>query len=393
MKILIVIGSFYPATVYGGPVFSTLYTSRELASAGHQVYVSTTNANGPVRLEVETDRFIRLGDNLHVKYYGWATQATFSWRLLLNVWKDIGKTDVVFLQGVFSPYVPVSLFYAALLGKPVVLSPRGSLGERCIADKRAVLKRLWINMLIRPFAGKIVWHATSEKDRLGILDNFKNAEVHMVPNGVDISEYEKASTLPPEEYMLKFTGMKFAPRQIIVSMGRLHKIKGFDILVRSFAAIRGDYPEAVLLIAGPDGGERKNLEQLIHECGLEGRVFLTGEVSGADKVDFLANADLFVLPSQHENFGNVYVESLAAGTPIVASSNTPWAEVEAKGCGLCVPNTVEETASAMRRLLGRDLEVMGLAGRAWARGTFSWTAIASELSGIFEQMAAKKANG
>ncbi|MDA8155232.1 MAG: glycosyltransferase [Actinomycetota bacterium] len=394
MNILIIIGSFYPATYYGGPVFSTLYTGRELARLGHNVYVASTNANGPENLDVETDRFISLGENLHVKYYGGATPAGFSWRLLLNIWKDIKKADVVFLQSVFSSHVPVSLFYAALLGKPVVLSPRGSLSAWTIAKSRAGLKRLWLRTLITPFsAKKLAWHATSDEERAAILRNFARANVYIAPNGIDFSEYEKPETLSSGEYMAKFAGVKSNAGLKIVSMGRLHQKKGFDILVRAFSAIRKDFPGSVLLIAGPDGGERANLERLINECGLENFVFLTGEISGADKVAFLANADLFVLPSHDENFGNVYLESLAAGTPIIASTNTPWAGVEANGCGLCVPNTVEGTAGAMRRLLEQDLDEMGRAGRAWARETFSWTAIANKLTGIFERVAAGAANG
>ena len=66
-----------------------------------------------------------------------------------------------------------------------------------------------------------------------------------------------------------------------------------------------------------------------------------------EKVDFFVNADLFVLPSHNENFGLVYVEALAAGTPVVASKNTPWEEVEDANCGKWVNNCVVETAKAM----------------------------------------------
>ena len=85
---------------------------------------------------------------------------------------------------------------------------------------------------------------------------------------------------------------------------------------------------------------------------------MIGTIENQEKIDFLANADLFVLPSHNENFGNVYVESLATGTPVVASLQTPWRHVEDYKCGKWVANNIESTCSAMLELLGNDRSIM-----------------------------------
>ena len=70
MKLNLIIPSFYPATVYGGPIFSTLNTCRELAKFDNiDIYVSTTNANMNSKLDIKTNIFTELEKNIFVKYY------------------------------------------------------------------------------------------------------------------------------------------------------------------------------------------------------------------------------------------------------------------------------------------------------------------------------------
>ena len=114
-------------------------------------------------------------------------------------------------------------------------------------------------------------------------------------------------------------------------MGRIHKKKGFDILIDSFSAISSRGFDGVLLIAGKDDGHQSFLDEKVKFKF--NRSSFYRRASGIDKVKFSSGGDLFVLPSHNENFGNVYLESLACGTPVVASWNTPWSEVEEHGCG------------------------------------------------------------
>ena len=127
------------------------------------------------------------------------------------------------------------------------------------------------------------------------------------------------------------------------------------------------------------------LDKLIQQLNLTNKVFFVGEILDQDKIDFLANADIFAFPSHDENFGNVYIESLAAGTPIVASLNTPWQEVEAANCGKWVPNTIEETSKAMLELLTKDRELMRFNTKAMAN-KYEWQNIALQFKKLFEEM-------
>jgi len=168
-------------------------------------------------------------------------------------------------------------------------------------------------------------------------------------------------------------------------MGRLQKKKGFDILIDSFAIALKEYPDSYLLIAGPDEGEKVNLDKQIEKLGLKEKVYLIGNIKDQDKIDFLANADLFVLPSHNENFGNVYLESLATGTPIVASFGTPWSEVKKYDCGKWVANNVEDTSKAMVEVLGRDREKMRTNSMNLA-SQYDWSSVAKQFKKVFEEI-------
>lgn len=385
MKISLVIPSFFPAVIYGGPVFSTFHTCEELAKIEDvEVYVSTTNANMTTRLDVQTNEWTKFEENFFVKYYNETKINKYSLSLILGIWKDINHADVVHVQSVFSVSTPVSLFFAWFFKKPILLSPRGQFGMWCL-DNGSVFKQKWLNWCIKPFTKNITWHATAEQEKDEIQTIFPNVAVEIVSNGIEYEKFQNSNVLLKKEYLKKFTNQDIKSDKIIVSMGRLQKKKGFDILIDSFNNTLKLYPNSILLIAGEDEGEEKNLKKQIGKLDLGKQVFLIGAIGGQDKIDFLANADLFVLPSHNENFGNVYVESLAAGTPIVASKNTPWSEVEEVDCGKWVNNTVGETAEAIIDMLKKDRDLMRENSKKFAK-QYDWKNIAVQFKEVFEMM-------
>ncbi len=382
--ISVIIPSFYPATVYGGPIFTSLHTCEELAKIGLEVRVSTTNTNLTSKLDVETNKWLSFSKNFFIKYYNETIIGKFSLQLYLNIHNDIKQADIIHIQGIFNTPIPISLLYAKLYKKPVLLSPHGSFCDWGLKQGN-VLKSFWIKTLINPFSNFIYWHATCDQERNDILKQFPNAKVIIIPNGTDIDSFSKMNIFEPNDYINKFIGKIFSPTKIIVSMGRLHKKKGFDILIKSFLNVLNTYNDAILLIAGKDDGEQKGLDEFIKKHDLINKVFFVGEILGQDKIDFLANADLFALPSHDENFGVVYIESLAAGTPIVASLNTPWQEVEAAECGKWVANTVEETSQAMLEILKKDRKQMRINSQALAE-KYDWKNIAIQFKQLFEEI-------
>ena len=155
MKVNIIIPSFYPAIIYGGPIFSTLFTLKELVKLDNiEVNVSTTNTNMTSKLEVDTNKWLKFENNFYVKYYNETIVDKFSLQLYLNVWKDIKNSEVIHIQSIFNTPTPIALFISRFFKKPILLSPRGSLGCWCLENGNT-FKKQWLKFLIQPFAYKL----------------------------------------------------------------------------------------------------------------------------------------------------------------------------------------------------------------------------------------------
>ena len=129
-------------------------------------------------------------------------------------------------------------------------------------------------------------------------------------------------------------------------MGRLHKMKRFDVLIDAFSKFLEKNKNAKLLIAGGDDGEKEHLEQKISKLRISNSVFLIGEMGFIDKKLLLNNCDYFTLASEFESFGIVVAEALACGKPIVLSNKTAWKDLEINNCGILADNDKESFFNA-----------------------------------------------
>lgn len=140
------------------------------------------------------------------------------------------------------------------------------------------------------------------------------------------------------------------PGARIVTVGRMKSQKNHPMLLRAFAALRT--PRAALMIVGEGPGESE-LRRLAVELGIANRVVLAGYHS--DPTPFYRTADLFVLSSDYEGFGNVIVEALTCGTPVVSTESSGPAEIlEGGRWGDLVPSgDVSAMTAAIDRALAR----------------------------------------
>jgi glycosyltransferase involved in cell wall biosynthesis len=139
---------------------------------------------------------------------------------------------------------------------------------------------------------------------------------------------------------------------IVGSIGRLEPRKGHDSLIKAMATVCKELPHASLLIAGHDPWSYgPTLQGLISQLGLNGRVRLVGFHD--DVASFLANLNVFAFASRSEGFGQVLIEAMAAGKPVLASKIPPLTEIVNDGeTGLLVdPDDPEAFADAIVWLL------------------------------------------
>jgi glycosyltransferase involved in cell wall biosynthesis len=163
--------------------------------------------------------------------------------------------------------------------------------------------------------------------------------VHYLPNFVD----NFAGAAPLDRAALGVP----AGAKMILALGRLHQVKGFDVLIRAAALL----PDVHVVIAG-EGPERDALQALIMDLGLQDRVTLLGWRT--DTGALLKTADLFVSSSRHEPLGNMVLEAFSAGRPVLAAAAEGPSEIIVKGeDGMLVPiDDARALADAARNILG-----------------------------------------
>ena len=143
-----------------------------------------------------------------------------------------------------------------------------------------------------------------------------------------------------------------------------------------------------LVMAGPDEwGLQTAWSAQVFADGPASRVLFTGMLTGAEKADMLARADLFALPSVGEGFSMAVLEALAARTAVMLSPGCNFPEVDEAGCGVTVPAAADVMADALVDLLGQPdrLRAMGQAGRALVAAKYSWEAITDRLLAVYER--------
>ena len=197
-----------------------------------------------------------------------------------------------------------------------------------------------------------------------------------------------SSRIFPQRGTFRAKFPQLADRPIVLFLGRIHYKKGFDLLIPAFAKIAD--AQAMLVIAGPDSeGYRSEIQKMIDQHGLGQRVLFTGMLRGAQRIEALVDADLFVLPSYQENFGIAVIEALAAGCPVLISDQVNIChEVAAEHVGAVVPTKVEPLTQELDRWLADATLRQNAAerGPAFVRREFDWNRIAARWAKHYEAL-------
>ena len=237
------------------------------------------------------------------------------WLMFLSLLPTVKRLQRSFdFDVIDAHYVYPDGFAAVLLGhwlgKPVIVSARGS--DINLFKDFPLIRRFLRYTLTK--ANGVIAVSQALKDAACSL-GVSAEKVTVIPNGVDTLKF---FPLPQAEARKR---LGLPNRRVILSVGRLCQNKGFDMLIRAFKMLleKGYEPGLSLVLIG-EGAFRKPLEEMIASARLQDHIQLIGEVPHAELALWYSAADVFCLASGREGWPNVLLESLACGTPVVATA-------------------------------------------------------------------------
>lgn len=245
----------------------------------------------------------------------------------------------------------------------------------------------WMTRRVFSRASLVIANSNNTRQMLLTEWGLPEAKVRLLYPGVDTTRFVPAPRCDQTRAQLGWD-----QRRVVLTVGRLQKRKGHDMLIRALPEIRRAVPNVLYAILG-EGEEMPALVKLADQLGVSEQVQFLGEVDDTILAQCYQQCDLFALPNRAvgrdiEGFGMVLLEAQASGRPVIAGASGGTAETMSSPETGMVVNCDEPgpLASLVVELLQDParLDRMGAAGREWVTARFDWKALAREAAELFD---------
>lgn len=354
----------------GGPAQSVSALADAQALAGLAVTIVTFDyeRHGPLVVPKHAALITEKAGFIARNFRGW------SLRFGAMVMQLAKTQDVIHSHGLWMQVNRHARIGAEECRKPLVISPRGMLEDYSLSRSMLRKRLAWHLYERRNLESAALIHATSEQEAMSIERILQGAKTVVVPNvvsHVDIPNPERGT------------------RRRMLYLGRLDHKKGLDWLIQGWLALASTSQDWELVIAGPCAAgfenQHANLIRLGAGCG---SITWHPTVRDRSKHELIASSDVLILPSRSENFGNVVIEALRHGKPVIATTATPWRLLEHSGSGWWVDASLDGVRNGLASALSAssaELDVMARNARI-AATAFSDHAIGRTWSEIYSEL-------
>jgi len=393
MKVLQAVSAFHPALGFGGGSKIPYVISKELVKRGHAVTVLTTNAfNQERRLRTRNDYY--LIDGMRVKYlkniiYMPRRHVLVAPQIIKFFKESAQNFDVIHLHE-YRSFFGIAL---ALLQKkqvaPYILQAHGSLPKMVTKQRLKSIYDMFLGHRLLKGASKLI--AITQMEAQQYKDaGVPEEKIEVIPNAIDLSEFDN---LPPGgSFREKFSFEN--DERIILYVGRIHRLKGVDFLIKSLAfLINSGMTNVKLALVGPDDGYLNDARNLVDALGISEHVLFTGFVSEEDKISAYVDSTIVVYPRQNEPFGLVPLEAAVVSKPSIVAKGTFMSEViKDGGFGSSVEyGDVEGLANKLKMFLVDDelAMKMGTRGRQYVVNNYALDRVIDKLEKLYELVTAE----
>ena len=369
-RIMLFTDWFDPAYKAGGPIRSSVNFVKQMQD-DCEIFVFTgdRDLNESTPLEgIVTDKWVNYSSSVKVYY---ASRPNLSLNAIRNH-IDAIRPDVIYLNSMFSKtfaIYPLWLMRRNKINSKIILAPRGMLKRSALNFKRRK-KKLFLSLLKAMKIPKLItFHATNEEERSEIIREFGDVRAEAIAN------------FPGVQESLIMPATKVEGSLNIIFIGRIHPIKGLDVLLKS---LKNTAEDIRLTIAGnqEDFTYLSLCKQLARELPGNVKVKFLKEVPHHHVTRMIQEHHVFCLPTRGENFGHAIFEALSVGRPVLISDQTPWRNLQAKKAGWDLPlNHSEQFTRVIRDCAAMDADSFN----TWCRGAWDYCKRYIESTNIKEQ--------
>jgi glycosyltransferase involved in cell wall biosynthesis len=261
-----------------------------------------------------------------------------------------------------------------------------------------IVRNLWLKRMYHYFVGRRLFAGASAVIATSDLEVQELAAAGVAPQKIVLRRngVESPGSWPPRGKFRASLGIPERAR-LVLFLGRLSRKKSPELLLQAFGNLPpriGEY-SLMLAFAGPDDNSmQQHLAAAASRLGISERVKFSGPLYGDDKWSAYRDADVFVLPSQNENFGNTAAEAAAAGTPVVVTEQCGIAQFVKDVAGLVVAHDEKSVANALERLLSDpQLHAKFVSGCAQFTSHLSWEEPVSQMEALYATLTSPAAAG
>lgn len=384
MRVLLVSDFFAPAWGYGGPPKLVLTVSKQIASMGHEVRVLTTDA-------LDERRFLAPNDLPFEVIRARNASNSLAWQRKICIpilsryaASALREADVVHIFQLRSTLSLLAYLGTQFNHKPLVLSPLG--GAPLEGSWQRVPKHLFDSLVIPLIKERIgaVMCQTNHEMQVSKRLVVDERRVHLVPLCV---ESDDSSHLPSKgEFIRKHPELKEFD-QIYVFLGRIHKYKGIEMLMKAFQQAFRDNNNALVVAGKDEEGHLRFLQNHAASLGIQKKVFFPGEIYHQNKREAFVDAHAFVItPSIFEETSLAALEAAACGTPVLTTiqAEIPWLEQYSAGfMSEYDVDAISRNLVKMSRIVGNERVKMGLCARKLIDEHYSAQTVAKEIERIY----------
>ena len=373
MKICIVTEYYYP--LLGGISEHVHNTAVQLLQMGHEVWIITSNqtrkeANERYWPDNSPFKIVRLGRSWGAPWNGSVTNVTLGFKQMVLDMRGVMVREQFDIVHVHSPVVPTLPPIGILASPgPSVATFHSSFGHS---------KIFWVlrHVLQKHFLDKLDGQIAVSQSCLRALEPYFRLNARVIPNGIDLEMFSPAAPRLPKYDESKLT---------LLFLSRLEPRNGLDLMLQSFEIVRRQRSDVRLVVVG-DGPRRAEYQAKVPAAYAKDVDFV-GPVLD-ERASYYRTADIYCAPISKASFGMTLLESMACGTPIVATENDGYLDLLGPEEGVMVPHgDPQHFADAILPLLAdKDLRArLGRGGIAKA-ATYAWSKVTEQVVAYYEEI-------